>query len=168
VELTREHRRQIKANAPLTTAEPPELDQWVQIEDGFDLQVTKVEEADGEFTVHYRLRDLRAERLLRATLPRHGFDDAEPTAASIERAAQESAYTSSTFRSIEDAGEAVPEDDQRRFTAAARARYAEQRKRDQIRDQIRGVSHRLREIASQDADEATAALGQIHQLLERR
>lgn len=103
----------------------------------------------GGWSLHYELQDRRDPvRLLLRTPPVvvPDGDETPPTPDALARAAQESAYTGSPFAAIEDAGEAVDEKTQERFSEEAREGFRSQLERERREREARRLDERLRAV----------------------
>jgi len=127
-----------------------------------------------QWVLEYALCDNRP-RLLRGSLPTrdisrdrdgHGYVK-PPSAASIEDASEDSAYTSSPHAALHDAGEAVDRETQRKFDAEAHARWVVLRGGEEMRRQERAMSERLKQtLRTVPLEARTALLAAIEREIE--
>lgn len=152
--LTRELRKQLCAGkTPSITGEgecPVARGHREPIAKNLDLVVDQIHpRRGGGWRVLYTLEDRRdAPRLLRRTPPVvvPEPDNRLPTAEAIKQGAQESSYTSSPAGAITDAGEAVDEQTQDRFTREAAEGFKAQLERERRERQSRRLDERLRAV----------------------
>lgn len=124
VTLTRKQRAELRAgHAPRIAGDdricPVEEGHVIHLGKDFRLEVTQIRVVKGGgWSLGYTVHDHRdPARLVRRTPPMHTDDPRQDTDAdAIRKAGDESAYTSSPHAAVADAGEAVPDHDQKRFT----------------------------------------------------
>jgi hypothetical protein len=150
---------------------PVERGDEVQVAANLTIRVVRVDGTPQGWKLRYELHDRRdPARLLRRTPPvvvPRGED--HPDEDAIKRAARESSYTTSPVSAISDAGEAVDEKTQQRFTKEAREGFGAHLERERKERQARRLDERLRNVqalADRRGVDLTRKLASIEKRIE--
>lgn len=134
---------------PIKDAEQLKQGQIVKLSKQVEIEITGLNRTKkGELQVDYLLRDQRPTLLRRTPQVHTPESDSEgyvpiDNPADIEAARLDSSYTHSPVGAIEDAGEAVPEVDQKLLSLQARSKWAERKATDKAEQQAREDARRL-------------------------
>lgn len=149
---------------------PVTKDQVIPVRTDLTIRVVGVDRPDPvTWRLRYEVLDKRQRvRLLRRTPPVvPPRKDETPDAEAIKRASWESSYTSSHRSEIDDAGEAVDEQTQERFSKEGRERFAADLEAERERRQELKVSEQL-ERALEDAERRGADVSSDLRVIRKR
>ena len=176
-ELSRAQRAKLSAGeCPGITGEGPcpvSKGEVIEVKgEALTLRVVGIERTVDTWKLRYEVTDRREDiRLLRRTPPvvppRGEFD--EPDAEAVKRAARESSYTSSSAAAVSDAGEAVDEATQKRFTKEADDSFRVHLERERRERASRSLDQRLRavqDLAARKGIDLTRKLTSIEKRIE--